>query len=298
MTFAEKLRTLRKQAGLSQESLAEKLNVSRQAITKWETDIGMPDVENIMAISALFGVSIDELLSSEKNAKSKTDYLFESVTEYDIDEPKRYDMKFGGAKQLILSGYDGEKLCVRLASNTLATLQNDCKVRIDDTKKRIDVDVIRKNALTEAAAKEAVAIFVQIPSPYVGKVELAVNAETVELHSLECGSVELDVKTRNILLENVAGSIEINCDLDMNVVCRPLSGEIAINQVSATSRLHIPEGTAFSTVTKGLGTSILFEKDGKRAEAFDSPGAENIIELNGIKSELLICAFKEEDSAQ
>ena len=46
----------------------------------------------------------------------KTDYLFESVMEYDIDEPKRYDMKFGGAKQLILSGYNREKIRVRLAA--------------------------------------------------------------------------------------------------------------------------------------------------------------------------------------
>ena len=62
MTFAEKLRMCRRQAGMSQEKLAEKLGVSRQAITKWETGTGMPDIENIMAISALFGISIDELL--------------------------------------------------------------------------------------------------------------------------------------------------------------------------------------------------------------------------------------------
>lgn len=82
-----------------------------------------------MAISALFGVSIDELLSNEKGARPMADYLFESITEYDIDEPKRYDMKLGGAKQLVLSGYNGEKICVRLASNTLTTLQSDCKVK-------------------------------------------------------------------------------------------------------------------------------------------------------------------------
>ena len=66
MTFADKLRTIRKQAGMSQEKLAEKLSVSRQAITKWETNMGIPDIENIMAISALFDVSIDELLCKEK----------------------------------------------------------------------------------------------------------------------------------------------------------------------------------------------------------------------------------------
>jgi transcriptional regulator with XRE-family HTH domain len=44
MTFAEKLKSIRKQAGMSQEQLAEKLGVSRQAVTKWETDAGIPDI--------------------------------------------------------------------------------------------------------------------------------------------------------------------------------------------------------------------------------------------------------------
>lgn len=80
MTFAEKLRSLRKQAGISQEQLAEKLGVSRQAVTKWETDAGIPDMENIMAVSALFDISIDELLSNERATKTKQspEYLFES----------------------------------------------------------------------------------------------------------------------------------------------------------------------------------------------------------------------------
>ena len=288
MTFAEKLKMIRKQAGMSQEKLAEKLGVSRQAVTKWETDTGIPDIDNIIALSKLFDISIDELLGNRNAEKKQIDYLFESVTEYDIDEPKRYDMKFGGAKQLVLSGYDGEKIRVRLVSNTLSTLRNDFKVKIDDIKMRIDVDVNRKNGITEAVAKEQVIIFVQIPTPYVGKIELAVNAETVEINSLECDSIELDVKAQNIILEDVVGTVEINCNLDMNVVCRSLSGEIAINQVSATSKIYIPDGAIFTAVTKGIGTSISYEKNGKQVEAFDTPDADNIIELNGIKSELVI----------
>ena len=293
MTFAEKLRTLRKQADMSQENLAEKLNVSRQAITKWETESGIPDIENLMAISALFDVSIDELLSNERGTKSQPDFLFQSVTEYDIGEMKRYDMKFGGAKLLVLSGYEGEKLRIRLASNTLPALRSDFKVKIDDIKNRIDVDVKRQNDVTEAAAKEAVTIFVELPSPYIGKIELAVNAKTVELHSLSCDGVELDLKTQELLLEDVSGAVEVNCNLDMNVVCRSLNGEVTLNQVSATSKLCIPEGTPFAAVTKGLGTSISYERNGKPAQAFDAPNAENIIELNGIKSELVISAYQE-----
>lgn len=293
MTFAEKLKSIRKQAGFSQEQLAEKIGVSRQAITKWETDSGIPDISNIMAISTLFDISVDELLSNEKLPKKQTKFLFESVTEYDIDEVKRYDMKFGGAKTFTLSGYEGEKIRIRLTSDTLSSLQNDFKVKIDDTRKRIDVDVSRKNGVTEATAKEALHIFVQIPTPYIGKIECAVNAGRAEVHSLECDSIELDVKTPNVVLDDVVGTVEINCNLDMNVVCRSLNGEVDINQVSATSKIHIPDGTVFSAVARGIGTSITFEKDGVKTESFAAPDAENIIELNGIKSELVICAHKE-----
>ena len=298
MKFAEKLRTLRKQAGMSQEKLADQLGVSRQAITKWETDTGIPDIENIMAISALFDVSIDELLSNEKGSKAKTDHLFESVTEYDIDGPKRYDIKLGGAKKLVLTGYDGEKLRVRLASNTMPSLQSDLKVKIDDIKNRIDVELVRKNGVTEATAKEMLTIFVQFPSPYISKVECAVNAETVEVRSLSCESLELDLKTRDVLLKDVVGTVEINCDLDMNVVCNTLHGDIAINQISATSKISVPEGTAFTAAAKGIHTSISYERNGKPAEAFDTPGADNIIELNGLKSELIISAIEKEDQSR
>ncbi len=289
MTFAEKLKAIRKQAGMSQEKLAEKLGVSRQAVTKWETDAGIPDIENIMAISTLFDISIDKLFSNEKGEKKPADYLYESVTEYDIDEPKHYDMKFGGAKRFQLSGYHGEKIRVRLASNTLSTLQSDLKVKIDDVKKRIDVDVSRKNGMTEAKAKEEVSIFVQIPTPYIGKIECAVNARTVEINSLECDSIELDIKTPDVILKDVIGTVEINCNLDMEVICHSLQGEVAINQVSATSKIYLPEGTAFAAVTKGVGTSISYEKSGQKVEPFAVPEADNLIELNGIKSELVIC---------
>ena len=62
MTFGEKLKSARKSAGLTQEQLAEKLLVSRQAITKWEADKGLPDIENLRRLSMLLGVSIDYLL--------------------------------------------------------------------------------------------------------------------------------------------------------------------------------------------------------------------------------------------
>ena len=62
MTFAQKLKDARQQAGYSQEELAGKLSVSRSAVAKWEADKGMPDIENLRAIAKLLNVSIDYLL--------------------------------------------------------------------------------------------------------------------------------------------------------------------------------------------------------------------------------------------
>ena len=62
MTFGEKLSHLRKQANLTQSDLANKLNVSRQAVTKWENGTGLPDLDNIQKLSSIFNTSIDELL--------------------------------------------------------------------------------------------------------------------------------------------------------------------------------------------------------------------------------------------
>ena len=59
MLFKEKLKKLRKEQNLTQEQLAEKLNVSRQAITKWETSDGTPDIENLKQISNFFNISIN-----------------------------------------------------------------------------------------------------------------------------------------------------------------------------------------------------------------------------------------------
>lgn len=63
--LSEKLYTLRKKSGLSQEQLAQQLNVSRQAISKWESGSSIPESEKLLAISEYFHVTLDYLLKEE-----------------------------------------------------------------------------------------------------------------------------------------------------------------------------------------------------------------------------------------
>lgn len=66
MKLNEKIKEYRRIFGLSQEQLAEKLNVSRQVITKWENNEGLPELGNLKSISKLMGISIDYLLDESK----------------------------------------------------------------------------------------------------------------------------------------------------------------------------------------------------------------------------------------
>ncbi len=69
MEFYENLKYLRKGANLTQEQLAEKLNVSRQAVTKWESGQSMPDIQNLKQMADMFGVSMDNLVRDVKEKK-------------------------------------------------------------------------------------------------------------------------------------------------------------------------------------------------------------------------------------
>lgn len=70
MTFGEKLQDLRRKAGMSQDTLAEKLDVSRQAVSKWERDETMPETEKLVRIAQLFDASLDELLLGREPQKT------------------------------------------------------------------------------------------------------------------------------------------------------------------------------------------------------------------------------------
>lgn len=288
MNFSLKLKALRKESKLSQEQLAEKLNVSRQAVTKWETEAGIPDIDNLLAISTLFGISLDELMSDKKLQLSAKDYTYESVTEYDISEVKHYDIALGGASSITVMGCDGEKLKVRLLSNVMSELEKHIKIKLDDIKKRIDINLDRTDKITEAQAKEGLYIEILLPKHYVGDIELSANAVSLVFSNLDFSNLQFNGKTSRVHLCDISGHTELDCNMDMEVMCQNWSGRIDINQINATSVIHIPIDASIFAKTKGIGNKILFSEKANRCDSFSDDTATNIIELSGMKSELMI----------
>ena len=86
MNFNEKLQKIRKSKGITQEELAEHLFVSRTAVSKWESGKGYPNIDSLKAIANFFGITIDELLSSdqlltitEENEKQSKAHIYDLV---------------------------------------------------------------------------------------------------------------------------------------------------------------------------------------------------------------------------
>ena len=249
---------------------------------------GTPDIANLMAIADLFQISVDELLSNEKSEKKQSNYIYESRTEYDIDGKKNFDIKLGGAYAVDLKAYHGEKIEVAMFSNVYKNLLADYKVKIDDIKNRIDIDLNRFNEASEADAKESLVITIFIPVKYIGKIELSVNARTLNITDIENEHIEVNGKISEVTLQGNKSEIEIDSNLDMQISVLSHEGAIEINQLSATSRLTIPADYRFRSTKKGIATHIYYERQGKKVDDFSDAEADNYIELNGIKSELVI----------
>ena len=83
MTIGEKIYELRKLKGLSQEELAEKLNVSRQSVSLWETNQTVPQIDYLMELSKIFNVSLDELCGNGTldKVEQSTDEIIEPICE-------------------------------------------------------------------------------------------------------------------------------------------------------------------------------------------------------------------------
>lgn len=104
--LSEKIYTLRRKNGLSQEQLAEKLGVSRQAISKWEGGLSTPELDKLRALSECFQVTIDELTSDQPltAAISNTEDANTTKTEKTADSKTGIGLCLLGAFCLILTG--------------------------------------------------------------------------------------------------------------------------------------------------------------------------------------------------
>lgn len=123
MEIGNKLNQLRKLSGMTQEQLAEKINVSRQTISKWESDSTSPDLESIVKISRIFHVSLDDLLrEAETDVTNRTDeqITLEDLMKINLHNRKMTMLLIGGLLCVMVSVLNYAYV-IALQSTTLST---------------------------------------------------------------------------------------------------------------------------------------------------------------------------------
>ena len=125
MTLGEKLKSARKSIGLTQGQLAEKLLVSRLAITKWEAGKGMPDIENLKQLSKLLNISIDSLLDSGENIDLSVTRQEINLSDYAYTRKikGRWSSKAGKKDMAVMEKYPNAEIHGLLGKQALTKVQ-------------------------------------------------------------------------------------------------------------------------------------------------------------------------------
>ncbi|MCM1127272.1 MAG: helix-turn-helix domain-containing protein [Lachnospiraceae bacterium] len=288
MNFSEKLKEIRRKEGISQEQLAERIGVSRQAITKWETGKGLPDVENMVIIAEIFKTTIDELLMDSVAKAVPETFVYTSETIYDIDCEKHFDVNIGNASAVMLSSGEDEKLHIKLSSETLENLGSMFKIKLDDRKNRLDVFCLNTNKLSRFEAEEALTVEIILPNKYSDTCEITASVKLLAIRNLHLNRLEYDGDAEQVLISDSSGSLELTAKTDYEITVDKVTGRLDVNQWKAKAVIHIPEENMVKVVNKGRKCNVYYVKEGKTVESGNVADSENEISISGIFSELVV----------
>lgn len=293
MDFSEKLKEIRKNEGLSQEQLAEKIGVSRQAITKWETGKGLPDIENMVIIAEIFKTTLDELLRDSAAKQEKKTPVFVSETIYDIDCEKHFDVDVGNAAAITLSSGTDEKLHIRLLSETFENLGTMFKIKLDEKKNKLDVKCLDRNKLSRYEAEDSLMVEIMLPDKYADHCEIEASVRTLVVRDVHLRRLEYDGDARQILISNSSGSLEFTAKTDYDITIDKIAGRLDINQWKAKAIVHIPEENLVRVINKGRKCDLYYVKENKITEYENRADGEGELSVSGMFSELVVDLTKE-----
>lgn len=288
MNFSEKLKEIRKNEGLSQEQLAEKIGVSRQAITKWETGRGLPDVENMVIIAEIFKTTLDELLRDSAAVQKLEKRTFVSETVYDIDCDKHFDFNIGNASAMILSSGTDEKLHITLSSETLENIDTMFKIKLDEKKNRLDVNCLNRNRLSRYEAEDSLKIEIILPARYSDHCEIEASVKLLMVRDLHLRRLEYDGDAEQILISNCSGSLEFTAKTDYDITVDKIAGRLDIHQWRAKAIVHIPENNIVNVVNKGRKCNVYYVRDNSVTEYENPADSKDELCVSGIASELIV----------
>ncbi len=286
----ERIRNLRKQNNLTQEQLAEKMNVSRQAITKWESGAGQPDIGNLKTLAQVFDISYDELLCDGEIVERDN----VSRTEFDVFGENNFEIHWDCVKALDITTGDFEKIAVEIRTDLPDKAYHLAKVHLENGRGK-DIAVIRirqdkkyqcsdsGKPLSKQEAKKHLTVNVMLPQSVADHIELQGDVEALSVHDIiQPKHIEFDGKVHIVAIRSAKGHFELTSGENMEITYDGSMEQLDVNQLGAISNLYLTKDARVNVYQKGRSCAIIF--DGYE----NVSDAENQVELNGRKTELTV----------
>ncbi len=129
-TFGQRITRLRKEKGLTQNDIAERVNVTSQAVSKWENDQATPDIDILVKLSEIYDISLDELLGKEKHStvltnkpnKKDFDSMILKITILDVKDGDKVNINLPLALVRVFTNQEGDKVNILNGNKALENI--------------------------------------------------------------------------------------------------------------------------------------------------------------------------------
>lgn len=298
MLFNEKLKELRKQKGWSQEKLAEKVNVSRQAVTKWEMGDGYPDIENLKIISNIFEKSIDELVKEDFEShvideKTESKTIVQQLEKINVSEIiKKIQINTIPIAQIKVVPTKQAEVSAELYSDYNTILSQDIKLKVKQTKSKLNI-IVKKNGFFNfiiigntnyTQYIKNLNLIVYIPDKYTQNIDVNTISEKIVLESLNMNKIQITSANSAIFLNEVNARIAEISGIEEKIILRNYMGDLDINTVTSNIDIQYKEFNN-SIKMSCISSNIKFEFP------IDS---EYVIVQNGLESNINYCSNNKE----
>ena len=259
-----------------------------QAITKWETKRGLPDVENMVILAEVFKLTLDELVLEEVKKQENKPMIFESETVYDIDTGKHFDINLGGARKITLKTGIDEKIRIRLSSETLEKIGSLFKIKLDEKRAKLDVELINKKGVSRFETQESVDIELLLPEKFTEHCEVSASVKELFIEDLRLNRLEYDGDAEKVYICDTEGSLEFTSKTDYDIRISGNCTKLDVNQFKAKTVVCLENAEDYKFENNGRKCKLITRKNGEIVEWTSNDSAHNTISISGIFSELIV----------
>ena len=246
----------------------------------------------MIILAEIFKLTLDELVLEEVKKQEEKPTVFESETVYDIDIQKHFDINIGGARTITLKTGADEKIHILLSSETLSELGSLFKVKLDEKKNKLDVELINKKGVSRFEAQESVDITLLLPERFTEHTEVSASVKELYLEDLRLSRLEYDGDAEKVYIRDTDGSLEFTSKTDYEIFVSGNCTNLDVNQFKAKTVVNLKNADNYKLLNNGRKCTLITRKNGETVEFSVNENAENTISISGLFSELIVEAEK------